>query len=73
MENIVFENQDLFFFGLLLGVGLVLLIVSLIVRAKTGGKYEIRPGGSGFGPDSGGALAVRDRKDYQIQCCRCGN
>ena len=36
MENIAFENQDLIFFGLLLGVGLVLLVVSLIVRAKPG-------------------------------------
>jgi|GEM_PF-580652 len=43
MANIAFENQDLIFFGLLLGVGLILLVVSLIVRAKTGGKYEIRP------------------------------
>ncbi len=43
MENIAAENLDLILFGLLLGAGLVLLVVSLIVRAKTGGKYEIRP------------------------------
>ncbi len=42
MDSTVFENMDLLFFGLLLGVGLVLLVISLIVRARTGGKYEIR-------------------------------
>ena len=43
MDNTTPEGINIALFAILLAVGLVLFVVSLITRVRTGGKYDIRP------------------------------
>ena len=43
MENGIVEDINMTLFVILLAAGFVLFVISLIIRARTDGKYEIRP------------------------------